>query len=392
MPEPVEEAFAPTGWPEGFGEGPEERGAVAVLASLRGITPRNLHRLCWREESASAALAAIRAGRAGSDADRAHALVTDADSIVGASSAAGARFLTPHDDEYPSSVLELDDPPVALFVRGARVDVSERRVAIVGARRCSSLGGEIARDLGRRLGSAGVCVVSGAAYGIDANSHRGALDAGGRTIAVLGSGIDIGYPRSSADLISRIAEAGSVVSEYAPGVPAEPHRFPARNRIVVALASALVVVEGAALSGSRISVDHALDLGRDVFAVPGSVTSPLAEVPLALIRDGATMIRGADDLLHDLGVTVPAEGERPDPPIELPDNERRAWSALAEPLLPDAVARTALLSLPDAVAALIRLELRGLVRSAGGRYERTLLGVQARGDHPPADRRAPGSA
>ncbi|MGZ8652086.1 MAG: DNA-processing protein DprA [Actinomycetota bacterium] len=378
MPEPVEAAFAPTAWPDGFGEAPEERRAVAVLASLRGISPRNLHRLCWREESASAALAVIRAGRAGSDADREHAATTDADAVIRASTAAGARLLTPHDHEYPSSVLELDDPPVALFVRGARLDVSELRVAIVGARRCSSLGGEIARDLGRRLGSAGVCVVSGAAHGIDAASHRGALDAGGRTIAVLGSGIDVGYPRSSAELIARIAETGSVVSEYAPGVPAEAHRFPARNRIVVALAIALVVVEGTGLSGSRISVDHALDLGREVFAVPGPVTSPLAEVPLGLIRDGATMIRGADDLLDDLGITVPAEAERTDPPIELPDDERRVWTSLAEPSLPDAVARSARLCVPDAVAALIRLELRGLVRSTGGRYERTLSGGQAR--------------
>jgi DNA processing protein len=375
--EPVE-AFAPTGWPDGFGEAPEERRAVALLASLRGISPRNLHRLCWREESASAALAAIRAGRAGSDADTEHAAATDADAVIRATTAAGARFLTPHDSEYPSSVLELDDPPVALFVRGTRLDVSEIRVAIVGARRCSSLGAEIARDLGRRLGSAGVCVVSGAAYGIDANSHRGALDAGGRTIAVLGSGIDVGYPRSSADLIARIAETGSVLSEYMPGVPAEPHRFPARNRIVVALASALVVVEGAGLSGSRISVDHALDLGREVFAVPGPITSPLAEVPLGLIRDGATMIRGADDLLDDLGIIVPPGEERSDPPIELPDTERRVWASLAEPSLPDAVARSTLLSIPDAVAALIRLELRGLVRSTGGRYERTLSGGQER--------------
>ena len=235
----------------------------------------------------------------------------DADAVMAAADAVEARFLTPGDAEYPSSVLQLDDPPVALYVRGARLAADEIRVAIVGARRCSSLGGEIAHDLGRRLGSAGVCVVSGAAYGIDASSHRGALDAGGRTIAVLGSGIDVGYPRSSADLIERIAQTGSVVSEYAPGVPAEPHRFPARNRIVVALSSALVVVEGAALSGSRISVDHALDLGREVFAVPGPVTSALAEVPLALIRDGATMIRGADDLLDDLGLVAPARTENP---------------------------------------------------------------------------------
>ena len=276
-------------------------------------------------------------------------------------------------------ILVQDEAAAKGALEEAGIDVAdEREAVIVDLHDKPGAMGEIARDLGRRLGSAGVCIVSGAAYGIDAASHRGALDAGGRTIAVLGSGIDVGYPRSSAELIARIAEMGSVVSEYAPGIPAEPHRFPARNRIVVALASALVVVEGAAASGSRISVDHALDLGRDVFAVPGPVTSPLAEVPLALIREGATMIRGAGDLLADLEVAVASEEEQADPPIELPDDERRVWRSLAEPSLPDAVARNVSLSIPDAVAALIRLELRGLVRSTGGRYERTLLG----GDHP----------
>jgi DNA processing protein len=374
---------APIGWPPGFGDGSRERRAIAVLASMRGITPRTLHRLCWQRESASAALGAIRSGRAGSDGDRAHAADTEGEDVLRATEAAAARFVTPADPEYPPTMVELDDPPVALFLRGGALDPSDLRVAIVGARRCSVLGAEVARDLGRRLGGAGVCVVSGAAYGIDAASHRGALDAGGRTIAVLGSGIDTGYPRSSADLIARIAEVGSVVSEYAPGVPAEPHRFPARNRIIVALAAALVVVEGAASSGSRISVDHALDLGRDVFALPGPVTSPLAEVPLALIRDGATMIRGADDLLHDLGVATSASaGDRvrpPLPPIELPEQEEKVWAALVEPSLPDVVARSARLSIPDAVAALIRLELRGLVRSSGGRYERTLEGSRIGG-------------
>jgi DNA processing protein len=160
-----------------------------------------------------------------------------------------------------------------------------------------------------------------------------------------------------------------VVSEYAPGVDAEPFRFPARNRIVAALGRALVVVEGARGSGSMISVDHALELGREVFAVPGPVTSPLSEVPLELIRDGATMIRGADDLLADLGLASPAAVEAP---TELPEDERRAYRALAGPSLPDAIARSSGMSIPEAVTALIRLELRGLVRAVGGRYERRL--------------------
>ena len=375
--EPGDPAFAPTGWPPGFGAEPDERRAVLLLSTLRGITPRTLHRLSWQQERASSAISAIRAGRAGSDGDRRHLADVDAEAVMAAVEAEEARFLTPADAEYPSSVLQLDDPPIALFVRGTRLDIAEVRVAIVGARRCSSLGGEMARDLGRRLGSAGVCVVSGAAYGIDASSHRGALDAGGRTIAVLGSGIDVAYPRSSADLIERIAQTGSVVSEYAPGIPAEPHRFPARNRIVVALSSALVVVEGAGLSGSRISVDHALDLGREVFAVPGPVTSPLAEVPLAIIRDGATMIRGADDLLADLGLVARARTEHLEPPIELPEDERLVWMSLLDSSLPDTLANAIPMSLSRTVAALAQLELRGLVRSAAGRFERTLSGAQA---------------
>ncbi len=368
---------APTGWPEAFGASAEDGRALVVLSSLRGITPRNLHRLCWREGSASAALASITAGRAGSDGDREHALSAEPDGILAAAAAAGARFVAPNNREYPLVFLQLDDPPIAVFVQGTRLEVPELRVAIVGSRRCSVLGREVARDLGRRVAASGACVVSGAAYGIDAASHRGALDAGGRTIAVLGSGIDQPYPRSSAELIAKIAAVGSVVSEYAPGVPAEAHRFPARNRLIVALASALVVVEGGGKSGSRISVDHALDLGREIFAVPGPVTSPLAEVPLAMIRDGATLIRGADDLLADLGVDDAVETA--DPPIELPDTERRAWVALIVPSLPDVVARSARLSIPDAIAALIRLELRGLVRSVGGRYERTLAGARREG-------------
>jgi DNA processing protein len=209
-------------------------------------------------------------------------------------------------------------------------------------------------------------VVSGAAQGIDAAAHGGALEAAGRTVAVLGSGIDVAYPASNRDLLGRIADAGTIVSEYPPRVPAEAQRFPARNRIVVALARALVVVEGASKSGSRISVDHALDLGREVFAVPG----PLAETPLEIIREGARPIRGADDLLEDLGVDRAAP---PPPPPDLGDDERRVWDALTGASLPDVVARRAGMSVPETVTTLIHLELRGLIVNAGGRYERRHL-------------------
>lgn len=226
--------------------------------------------------------------------------------------------------------------------------------------------------IGSALGGVGACVVSGAARGIDAAAHRGALNAAGTSIAVLGSGHDVPYPKGSADLVARVAASGAVVSEYAPGVVAEPFRFPARNRIVAALGRALVVVEGARGSGSMISVDHALDLGRDVFAVPGPVTSPLAEVPLSLIREGATMIRGADDLLDDLGYAARLSVESP--PTLIGD-ERAVYEALGGSGLADAISSQTGLSLAAVTTILLSLELKGLVRTVGGRYERTVAGA-----------------
>jgi DNA processing protein len=359
----------PIGFPERFVRGPGDRASLLVLSTLRGISPRQLHRLAWREGTATRCLEAIEAGRTGSEADARVAATADPASIAERVARSDARFVCVTDAEFPRDLLDLDDPPIGLFVRGEALTRLTDAVAVVGARNCSALGNEVAHDIGAGLARAGVCVVSGAARGIDAAAHRGALSVGGPTVAVLGSGIDVAYPKGSRDLIRRAAENGAVVSEYGPGVEAEPFRFPARNRLIAALGSALVVVEGAAGSGSMISVDHALALGRDVFAVPGPVTSPLSEVPLGLIRDGATMIRGADDLLADLGYEGRARDEVP---AGLDDEVQRVYASLSGPCLPDVVARQAGLSIPRAVTALIGLELRGLVRSVGGRYERTL--------------------
>jgi len=285
--------------------------------------------------------------------------------------ACGGRLVRPGDREYVARLEDLPDPPAVLFVRGRPLRSRDDRVSIVGSRRCSALGEEVALALGAALGGAGVWVVSGAARGIDAAAHRGALAAGGPTLAVLGAGIDVRYPRASASLLERIATEGTIVSEYPPGTPVEPMRFPARNRLVAALGRALVVVEGAGKSGSMISVEHALELGRDVFAVPGPVTSPLSEVPLALIREGATMIRGADDLFDDLSIAA-LRSEVFTPP-DLPPDEARVYGVLAAASLPDVVARSAGMSIPEAVSVLLRLELRGLVRSSAGRYERRLV-------------------
>jgi DNA processing protein len=360
----------PPGFPDGFAATSDDRRALLVLASLRGSSPGSLHDLAWSEGCASACLAAVVRGVAGSEADQAFARSADQVAIEAAVADDGARFVAPGDAEYLPALLDLQtDPPLGLFVRGRSLLEMPQRVAVVGARNCSTLGNEVAMDIGAGLGAAGVCVVSGAARGIDAASHRGALAAGGPSIAVLGSGLDAPYPRGSAQLLEHIAAGGAVVSEYPPGVQAEPFRFPARNRIVAALGRALVVVEGADGSGSMISVGHALELGREVFAVPGPVTSPLAHVPLALIREGATMIRGADDLLDDLGLEP---GPILEPPPDLPVTQRRVFDAVVVPEIADAIAARAGMPVGETLAALLELEIRGLVRSIGGRFERGL--------------------
>lgn len=356
-------------WPDGFVEGDEDRRALLVLSALRGITPRRMIEVAASAGSASATLAEIREGRAGSPNDRRSARSLDPEAIAASAAACGARLVPWGSSEYPPQLVHVHDPPAALYVVG-ELPVPTRAVAVVGARRCTELGAEIARSIGRALARADVTVVSGAARGIDAAAHLGALDAArtGCTLAVLGCGIDVPYP--SRRLLDRIRELGALVTEFAPGTPPEPHRFPARNRIVAGLAGATVVIEGADGSGSMITAEHAMEFGRDVFAMPWAVNSPLSFVPLQLIRDGATMIRGAEDLLHDLGLEPVAPPTRAR--ADLSSVERDVLRELAGPTLPERVARALGRNVPEVVSLLMGLELRGFVRSVGGRYESTL--------------------
>lgn len=336
--------------------------------ALRGISPIKLLEVADREKTAVATLEAIRGGRAGSDADREFARGVDPDALDRALAACGASLVPFGTAAYLQQLENLADPPAALFVRGRPLPPHERAVAIVGARNCSELGRELATAMGHDLAMSGMCVVSGAARGIDAAGHQGALDAGGHTAAVLGCGIDQAYPRWSERLIERIAETGTLVSEYPPGVPPEPYHFPARNRIVAAMCTALVVVEGAEGSGSLISAEHALDLGREVFAVPGAITNPLAHVPHVLIREGATLIRGVEDLMRDLKL---GDGRSGGPPVRLDLTlaEQAALELVIGPVLPEKVARGLGVSVPEVLPLLLGLELKGLIRSVGGRFE-----------------------
>jgi len=361
-------------WPAGFVANEEDRLALLVLASLPGLTPRRLRALADDVGGADACLRAVRAGRTDvAAADRSAAERLRPQDMAERLEQVHARVAVPGDADYPRGVLDLPDPPVAVFVRGGPVVRTDLVVAMVGARNCSPLGAEVARSFGRDLAGAGAAVVSGAARGIDAASHEGALAVGGHTVAVLGSGIDIAYPNRSRPLLDRILEAGSVISEYPPGVPAQSFRFPARNRLVASMADAVLVVEGAEGSGSLITTEFALDLGRPVFAVPGPVTSPLSEVPLGLIRDGAGLVRHAGDLLEDLGRLDPTPRERTSGSVVIPDGltelERRVAVAAAGPTLPEVLAANIGCSLAQVLEAVIGLEVRGLARTVGGRVE-----------------------
>jgi DNA processing protein len=273
---------------------------------------------------------------------------------------------------YPPLLAELHDPPARLYLRGGPAEILARpSVAIVGARSCSPYGAQVARELARELAGAGVVVVSGLARGVDGEAHRGALAAGGLTVAVLGCGIDRDYPRAHADLARRVSENGLVVSEYPPGIEPSPWRFPARNRIVAGLAGATVVVEARRRSGALITADFALELGRDVFAVPGEITSGLSEGTNDLIRQGAIPLLAAADVFEAMGI----EPEPPGPPASVSPEADAVWGVLQDGVLTlDEISRTTAVGAAEVAVALTELELAGLVAQADGRYRRTTAG------------------
>ena len=308
---------------------------------------------------------------------------------------AGLQVLCPHDPAYPRSLRPLRDAPPVLWVRGGverLVElVSGPGVAVVGSRRPSAYGMEVAESLSRGLSAAGVTVVSGLALGIDAAAHRGALAAANpRTVAVLGSGADVAYPRMNRRVYDRIAEVGVILSESPPG--RRPYRwtFPARNRIMAAITAMTVVVEAADPSGSLITASFAAELGRGVAAVPGRVTASNAAGSNRLLRDGAAVVRDAADALDELfgigGAARLAAAAEP----AIAGDERIVLDAIESGADPASVAAGSGLE-PARVRVLLGLlEARGLIRRAGiGSYERSALVTAARPPSPRPTRRSP---
>ena len=280
--------------------------------------------------------------------------------------ALGFRFLARSDSAYPPLLRAIHDPPPGLFVRGATALelLTRPAVAVVGARACSAYGRQVARSLGRDLAAAGLVVVSGLARGVDAEAHRGALEAAGATVAVLGCGIDRDYPAAHRELARQVASSGLVVSEYAPGVEPAPWRFPARNRIVAGLCAATVVVEARERSGALITADFALEEGREVLAVPGEITSSLSAGSNALLRLGATPLTCAGDVLESYGLAL-AESPAPELGEEAAGVLERVREA---PVGADELARASGLPAGRVAVLLTELELAGAIVEEDGVY------------------------
>ncbi len=272
---------------------------------------------------------------------------------------------------YPPLLKCIDDPPYVVYARGDVSALSRPSVAIVGTRYPSGYGRNMARAIGSELGVAGLCVVSGMARGIDGCAHEGALDAGGTTVAVLGSGVDVPYPTENAALYRCILDTGgAVISEYPPGAQPQPFHFPNRNRVISGLSHAVVFVEGKIKSGGMITVTAALNQGRDVFAVPGCAGQAVAEGPLAIIREGARLVTSAQDVLEDLGLTP--KRDLTEPRRELPpEGDNPAQRAILKALLREPLGMESLCAETgfDADALMAELsvmEITGQVRRDSG--------------------------
>jgi DNA processing protein len=282
--------------------------------------------------------------------------------------ASGASFITWDDADYPASLRQIDDPPFALYARGALSADDRLALAVVGTRKASAYGRDVAGHFARRLAERGVTIVSGLAHGVDAAAHRGALDAGGRTLAVLGSGVDIVYPYDHKALANDISAQGAVLSEFPMGAPPDRFNFPRRNRIISGLSLGVLVVEAAEKSGALITATLAAEQGKDVFAVPGSIFSDASSGVNRLIQDGAKPVMNVEDILEELQITAQsvetrraAEQIAPADPVEA-----QLLAAIGHDAVHvDDLARNTGLSMPVLLSTLMLMELKGLVAASG---------------------------
>ncbi|GAB4484646.1 MAG: DNA-processing protein DprA [Thermodesulfovibrionales bacterium] len=274
-----------------------------------------------------------------------------------------------YDDRYPEALREVDDAPTVLFLRGEYRKDDRFGVAVVGSRRNTTYGEAVTRRITSRLAEAGLTIVSGMARGIDTLAHRSALDAGGRTVAVLGAGPDVAYPAENRGLMDEIAASGCVISEFLPGTRPDREHFPRRNRLISGLSLGVLVVEAALNSGSLITASYALEQNKDVFAVPGNITARSSEGANRLLRQGARIVLDADDVLAELAPALKGY-LRPEARLAacLSSAEEAVCRLLSpEPRQIDGIAREASMPVSRLLELLLGLELKGVVRQTEGK-------------------------
>jgi DNA processing protein len=280
----------------------------------------------------------------------------------------GAKLLTLGSDAYPSMLRSLPDAPPVLYVLGELTPDDDKALAVVGTRKATKYGRDVANDLSQKLAASGVTIVSGLAPGIDAAAHHGALQGGGRTVAVLGSGIDVIYPREHHDLAHRMTQSGAVISEFPLGTPPEGRNFPRRNRIISGLALGVLVVEAPEHSGALITAGVAGDQGRDVFAVPSSIYNPMGTGANRLIQDGAKLVMSVEDILSELNISHENMHTRTYTEQIAPADGAEATlmqHLSAEPIHIDELARLCKLPIATVSSTLTILELKGLAQMVG---------------------------
>jgi len=277
--------------------------------------------------------------------------------------------VTINSPSYPEMLREIEDAPIVLYMRGDVYPQDRYAISIVGSRKPTSYGAMVTEKISEELASMGFTIVSGMARGIDALSHRGALRVGGRTIAVLGSGLDVPYPPENKGLMEKIVNAGCVMSEFPPGTPPDRENFPKRNRVISGLSFGVLVIEATADSGSLITAGYAVEQGREVFAVPGDITSSTSEGTNELIKRGALLTRRAEDILEELAPVLKGfikAKERAK--IEMTEEEEKLCKVLSgEPKHIDDISRESRFPASKVLGILLSLELKGAVRQTAGK-------------------------
>jgi len=287
----------------------------------------------------------------------------------------GCKVITIQDESYPVNLNAIYDPPQILYVKGDLLPTDSLAVSVVGTRSASSYGKMVAEQISNHLAARGVTVVSGMAYGIDAAAHKGSLDAGGRTIAVMGNGLDIVYPARNVRLLEKIISSGAAISEFPMGTPPLKNNFPRRNRVISGLSLGTLVVEAPKRSGALITAYHALDQGREVFAVPGQILSEMSGGTHDLIKQGAKLVESVEDILDELPSYAlqpfteedfEIEEERME--LQLSTEEKAVWKAIGSSQIHiDDISRQSALPPYKVSAALVMLELKGLVQQSAGK-------------------------